>query len=161
MDNQFTVTPIGYVCQNDGNFCLKLDLKYAAALSGLEGFSHIKVLWWAHGFETPEYRQVVTIDKPYTKGPKKVGVFSTRAPIRPNLIMVSTAGVKTIDDKNGQIYLYHIDAVDGTPILDIKPYQPSEDRIRDCEVPSWCQHWPQWYEDSASFDWQKEFTFPD
>jgi tRNA (Thr-GGU) A37 N-methylase len=47
---------------------------------------------------------------------------------------------------------------DGTPILDLKPYQPAADRIRDVTVPAWCAHWPQWYEDSAIFDWEGEFV---
>ncbi len=58
----------------------------------------------------------------------------------------------------GGIYVAYIDAEEGTPIIDIKPYHPATDRIRDVQVPEWCDHWPKWYEDSAEFDWQAEFV---
>ena len=63
-----------------------------------------------------------------------------------------------IDYERGVIHIPYIDAEDGTPILDIKPYHPCSDRVRDVTVPEWCGHWPKWYEDSASFDWAAEFV---
>jgi hypothetical protein len=55
--------------------------------------------------------------------------------------------------QEGIVRVPFMDAEDGTPILDIKPYHPSVDRIREVRVPAWCATWPQWYEDSATFDW--------
>jgi tRNA (Thr-GGU) A37 N-methylase len=63
-----------------------------------------------------------------------------------------------VDVEKGLIVVPWIDAEDGTPILDIKPYHPSTDRIREVKMPRWCQHWPQWYEDSGEFDWSAEFV---
>lgn len=51
-----------------------------------------------------------------------------------------------------------IDADDGTPLLDIKPYFPME-RIKDPRVPAWCQHWPAWQEEAVTFNWLDEINF--
>jgi len=59
----------------------------------------------------------------------------------------------------GIIYLEYFDAFTGTPILDIKPYIPSADKVENPKVPSWCEHWPKNYETSGDFDWKKEFNF--
>jgi tRNA (Thr-GGU) A37 N-methylase len=59
----------------------------------------------------------------------------------------------------GEIAVPYIDTENGTPVVDIKPYHPSEDRIREAQVPAWCDHWPKWYEDSGSFDWEAEFNY--
>lgn len=56
------------------------------------------------------------------------------------------------------IHIAFIDAEAGTPILDIKPYHPSVDRIRDVAVPAWCAYWPHWCGESATFDWEAEFV---
>ena len=67
--------------------------------------------------------------------------------------------VEKIDAENGIIHTPFIDAEDGTPVLDIKPYFPME-RIRQCQVPEWFAHWPEWAEDAIHFDWKKEINFP-
>jgi hypothetical protein len=62
-----------------------------------------------------------------------------------------------IDHDSGAIVVPYIDAEDGTPVIDIKPYHPATDRVRDVSVPDWCSHWPKWHEDSAGFNWAAEF----
>ena len=52
-----------------------------------------------------------------------------------------------------------MDAFNGTPILDIKPYIPSVDKVNKVKTPTWSKHWPQSYEESGDFDWEKEFNF--
>lgn len=52
-----------------------------------------------------------------------------------------------------------MDCHDNTPILDIKPYTPSFDRVENPSVPSWCAHWPGSIEESALFEWENEFNF--
>ena len=86
-----------------------------------------------------------------------MGIFSTRAPGRPNPILLTTIKVKDIDLKEGTIFPQFIDAEPGTPVLDIKPYYPME-RVRDCRVPQWCAHWPQWAEETAGYDWSGEMN---
>lgn len=60
---------------------------------------------------------------------------------------------------NAVIGLAYIDAFDGAPILDIKPYTPSIDRVENPAVPDWCSHWPKCYEKSGDFDWESEMNF--
>ena len=88
-----------------------------------------------------------------------MGTFATRSPERPNPIACSVCEVKSIDCETGVISLTCFDAFTGTPVLDIKPYHPSEDRGEKAEFPAWCRHWPKSYEESGDFSWEKEFNF--
>jgi tRNA (Thr-GGU) A37 N-methylase len=56
-----------------------------------------------------------------------------------------------VDEDRGIVQLPYIDAFDGTPLLDIKPYVPISDRIRDYRVAPWLEEWPEWMEDAAEF----------
>jgi len=150
---------IGHAEAAGGEFKVILDDKYKEGLQGLQGFSHLQIVWWFNGCDNPEDRSVLVNDKPYTKGPDKMGTFATRSPERPNPIAISVAEVKKIDYEKGIIYLTYLDAFTGTPILDIKPYTPSVDKVNDVKVPEWCAHWPKSYDDSEDFYWQKEFNF--
>ncbi|MBN2051644.1 MAG: SAM-dependent methyltransferase [Spirochaetales bacterium] len=155
----FNVKTVGTVRAGKDGFTIRLEEPYRKALNGLEGFSHIQVLWWGHLMDGEEYRSFVEGDKPYKKGPDKLGVFATRSPVRPNPIELTTAGVLSVDQKQGIIHLAWIDAEDGSPVLDIKPYHPSDDRVKNVSVPAWCDHWPKWQEDTADFAWEEEFNF--
>ena len=151
----FTVNPIGYVHTGEDIFYLEVASEYRPALLELADFGYINVLWWFHLYD--EYREIIECDQPYKHGPAKMGIFATRAPVRPNPIALSTVAVLRVDEENGRIYLPYIDAEDGSPVLDIKPYHLCEDRVKEARVPEWCSHWPQWLEDSATFDWAAEF----
>ncbi len=150
-----TINPIGAVRVEKGSFWLNIFPKYAGGLNQLENFSHVNVLWWCHHFDNTKDRQVLQCEQPYQKAPASVGIFATRSPLRPNPIALTIVPIINIAE-GGKIYLPYIDAEDGSPIIDLKPYHPATDRVRDLEVPDWCRHWPQWYEDSASFDWEAE-----
>ena len=150
-----TINPIGTVRVEKGSFWLDIFQKYADGLNQLENFSHVNVLWWCHHFDNAKDRQVLQCEQPYQKAPASVGIFATRSPLRPNPIALTIVPIINIAE-GGKIYLPYIDAEDGSPIIDLKPYHPATDRVRDLEVPDWCRHWPQWYEDSASFDWEAE-----
>lgn len=156
---EFNLKQIGTVhCGADG-FSAVVAPEYRKALIGLEGFSHVQVLWWFDKCDDEAQRSVLTIDKPYTNGPDVMGVFATRSPQRPNPIAVSPSYVTYLDAENGVIGLAWIDAMDGTPVLDIKPYTPSADRVESPSVPNWCNHWPKCIEESGDFDWESEFNF--
>jgi tRNA-Thr(GGU) m(6)t(6)A37 methyltransferase TsaA len=152
------LSPVGQVQSGPQGFALKIAPKYRAALEGLDAFSHISVLWWSHHLDSPEQRSILEAEQPYKNGPACLGIFATRSPLRPNPICVSTVSVLHVDIENGLVILPWIDAEDGTPVLDIKPYHPSSDRVRDVRMPEWCAHWPQSLEDSAEFDWEAEFV---
>jgi len=158
MKNKIQISPIGKVRVSKDGYSIVLDDSMKRALISLEGFSHIQVVWWGHLYDKTENRKLLVISKPYKKGPEQIGVFATRSEIRPNPILISTVTLRDIDFKNGIIHLYYIDAVDGTIVLDVKPYHKIE-RVKDCSVPQWCNHWPQWYEEAAAFNWQNEFNF--
>lgn len=155
---QFTVSPIGHVHAGQDGFYLELRPDVVPALRGLDGFSHIQVLWWCHLCADDEYREIMQWDQPYKHGPTPMGVLATRSPLRPNPIALTAVAVLHVDYATGRIDIPYIDAEDGTPVLDIKPYHPSADRVRDASVPAWCRHWPQCVEDSAAFDWSAEFV---
>lgn len=158
MENcDITMSPVGYVRVSNAGFELAIEPQYRAALVGLEGFSHINVIWWSHFLAADHYRSITECEQPYKNAPTRLGLFATRSPLRPNPICVSVSPVIHIDAQRGILSVAYIDAEDGTPILDIKPYQPSCDRVRDPALPDWCTSWPQWFEDSAEFDWDAIF----
>jgi tRNA-Thr(GGU) m(6)t(6)A37 methyltransferase TsaA len=150
--------PIGTIKTQNHNYQAKIDQKYLPALEGLNDFSHIIILWWADKCDNPEARNILNCKKPYKKSPDTLGTFSTRSPARPNPIASSVVQVLSIEP-DGTIHLPYIDADDNTPILDIKPYHPSTDKVKNLLLPPWCQHWPQYYEESGDFDWESEFTY--
>ncbi len=135
-----------------------LENEYAPGLEGLEGFSHLLVIWYAH--ETPPWDpKNLTIPKPYRQAPLNLGIFATRSENRPNPILMSVVQITGIDVEAGTVGVAWIDAENGSPVLDIKPYQPAVDRVRDVELPSWCRHWPSAVEESGDFPWHEEFMF--
>ncbi len=149
---------IGSIRAQEG-FAVELADEYATGLSGLRGFSHVVVLWHPH--EVPDWDgSALTTPKPYRLAPDSLGIFATRSPWRPNGIAMSVAEIVAVDEKKGTVSLAWIDADHESPVLDIKPYHPSSDRIRDARVPDWCAHWPACYEESGAFDWEGEFLFP-
>jgi tRNA (Thr-GGU) A37 N-methylase len=158
MEDKFQIKPIGVIKNIDNTFLIQIEKEFIPALTNIEGFSHLQIVWWGNLYASQEMRQTLTCDKPYKKGPDKIGIFATRSPVRPNPILITNIAVIKIDYEKGIIYTPYIDAENNTPVLDIKPYHLNE-RIRDCEVPQWCSHWPEWDEESATFNWQNEFNF--
>ncbi|NNG02226.1 MAG: SAM-dependent methyltransferase [Desulfobacteraceae bacterium] len=156
---QYNIISIGNVGSKKGNYSISIYKAFRQGLTALDGFTHIQVLWWSHLIDDEENRKRVIYPKPYTKGPDRVGVFATRSPVRPNPVSLTAAQVISIDMESGIIELAYMDAEHGTPVIDIKPYHPSTERIKHAATPEWCSHWPQWYEDSGSFDWGSEMSF--
>ncbi|MCB5954508.1 TrmO family methyltransferase domain-containing protein [Enterococcus sp. CWB-B31] len=155
----FTVQAIGHIENNEKSSFIQLLPKYTEALEGLEGFSHLKVIYWLDKMDQPEMREIFQVASPYKQAPDILGIFATRSPIRPNPLAVSTSGVIHLDKENGRIQLDYIDAENNSPLLDIKPYTPSEDRVETPLVPEWSAHWPKNVETSGDFDWENEFNF--
>jgi len=93
--------------------------EYAKGLEGLEGFSHIILIYHFH-----LVRKCMLKVKPYM-GNKLVGIFATRAPPRPNPIGISV--VRLLEVRGNILHICDVDIVDGTPLLDIKPYVPAFD----------------------------------
>lgn len=96
-----------------------------AALRGLEDFSHIWLIWQFS--ESKKEKWSPTVRPPLLGGNKRMGVFATRSPFRPNPIGLSCVRLEKIyyDKKRGPVILVSgCDLMDGTPIYDIKPYLP-------------------------------------
>lgn len=157
--SEFVVRPIGTVRSDEKGTWLEVKKEYIPALQALEGFSHIQVLWWFSDLDSEQYRSTLQMNQPYKRAPEIMGTFATRSPLRPNPIALTTAEIIHIDEEKGIINISFIDANDNTPILDIKPYTPSLDRVEAPQVPSWCSHWPKSMEKSADFAWEDEFNF--
>ena len=155
----YQVTPIGHIQSNPDGMCIAIDPAYLPALQGLDGFSHLQVIWWFSECDDAKSRETLTCEKPYTHAPDVLGVFATRSPMRPNPIALSLVQVIGIDYDKGLIHIPYIDAMDGSPLLDIKPHTPSMERVETPGVPAWCAHWPKSLEQSAHFDWAGEFNF--
>lgn len=156
---KMTLKPIGEIVNDQYDFYIALDKSYLPALEGLESYSHIQVLWWFDGSDNDLSRAKLTEQKPYTHGPAVLGNFASRSPEHPNPLALSCAQVTYINKENAVIGLAYIDADSNSPVLDIKPYIPSLDRVEDPSVPKWCEHWPKSCEESGDFDWESEFNF--
>ncbi len=98
---------------------LEIKPEFTEGLKDLDGFSHIILIYHFHKSENYSLTVEPFLDK------KRRGVFSTRAPKRPNPIGFSI--VRLIDVDGSRINIKDIDVLDGTPILDIKPYVPEFD----------------------------------
>ncbi|MCR5691707.1 MAG: tRNA (N6-threonylcarbamoyladenosine(37)-N6)-methyltransferase TrmO, partial [Eubacterium sp.] len=103
------------------------DYKNPDALRGIEGFDYIWVLWIFSENQRDKYSP--TVRPPRLGGNERVGVFATRSPFRPNNIGLSCLKLEGIDQVDGRLALKVRggDLMDGTPILDIKPYIPYTD----------------------------------
>jgi tRNA-Thr(GGU) m(6)t(6)A37 methyltransferase TsaA len=111
-----------------------LDNSLAGALDGLENFSHIIVLYWMHRVS---YREPFST-KIHPRGNPElplVGRFATRSPHRPNPLGMSTA--RLLERKGNILKVKGLDAIDGTPVIDIKPHIPGSDSPEDAETPLW------------------------
>lgn len=147
--------PIGCCHIDGGDFVLTLDPAVRDGLIGLDGFGWVVVVWHADRGSRPDR---LSGPAPYRGAPDRLGVFATRSPERPNPVCVSVVRLLGVDVGAGRLRLAWIDCADGTPILDVKPYQPSTDRVDRPEVPAWCAGWPASVETSADFDWGSVFA---
>lgn len=143
----FTLLTIGHVRGGDGPARLEIAEPYRPAMAELHRFSHVIVIWWAHQHDNEEYRSITQGMPPYADG-EITGVFACRSEYRPNPIALTTCQIEAVDEVTGTIDLAWIDAVDGTPILDLKAYFPVSDRVRTARTPPWCEGWPEWVEDA-------------
>lgn len=101
---------------------------------GMEEFSHIWLLFRFH--ETADKGYSAMVRPPRLGGNERKGVFATRATFRPNALGMSAVKLEGVEYKNGQLSLLlaGIDLLDGTPIVDIKPYLPYSDAMHDASA---------------------------
>lgn len=146
--NDMTLTPIGFVnspIKEPTHDRLNLqeivseiviNENLTEALDGIEGFSHIIVLYWMH--RTTRVTGATQHLKGHPMGRSDVpeqGIFAIRTPHRPNPIGKSTA--RLLERSNNILKVQGLDAIDGTPVIDIKAYIPGYDSARDATTPDW------------------------
>jgi len=110
-----------------------VDSSLTGALDGLGEFSHIKVLYWMHQVAAGEMPMKV-----HPMGKQElplVGIFATRSPRRPNPVGETT--VRLLQRQGNILKVEGLDAIDGTPVIDIKPYVPEYDSAAKATVPQW------------------------
>ena len=143
MARSFTIQPIGTLhtpwrgiaeCPRNGRQpdpapqChAEVDAAFVEGLQGLDGFSHLIVLYWMDQAKPTE----LVFTPPFDDRPR--GVFATRSPRRPNPIALSVVAFDGFDGP-GRLKLRYLDCVDGTKLVDIKPYLPTTDSEPDARM---------------------------
>jgi tRNA-Thr(GGU) m(6)t(6)A37 methyltransferase TsaA len=114
--------------ERGGSGSVEIAAPYRAGLEGLERASHVVILTWLD--RAP--RNVI-VQKP-RHAPAASGVFSLRSPARPNPVGLHVARLVFLDREAGLLVLDAIDVLDGTPVIDVKPYYASADSVPDAVV---------------------------
>ncbi len=108
-----------------------VDKKFQEALKGIDDYTHLIIVYWMD-----KVKDYVLTHRPQDN-PKVpiVGIFSCRCPQRPNPIGITT--VRLVEHKGNRIKVKGLDILDGTPIIDIKPYWPQYDKVEKAKIPDW------------------------
>jgi tRNA-Thr(GGU) m(6)t(6)A37 methyltransferase TsaA len=110
-----------------------VDERWLPALDGVEEFSHLIILFWLH--RIPREGIELTTHPQGRQDLPSVGIFATRTPYRPNPIGLQ---VVELESREGNVLTIRgIDAYDGSPVLDIKPYLARGDSVSDTAIPAW------------------------
>jgi tRNA-Thr(GGU) m(6)t(6)A37 methyltransferase TsaA len=134
---EFKMRPIGHVKKSKDSTMIVLDKKYQPGLLGVDGYSHIYMIWWFDKNDTPEKRATLQVHPMGNRENPLTGVFGTRSPRRPNLVALTLCKIVTV--KDNVIEIEKTDAFDGTPVLDIKPFIPGYDSTPDATMPDWLE----------------------
>lgn len=139
-----TITPIGTVrneirtpiVQGWGKVVsdLVLNERYTDGLDGIEDYSHVVVIFWMDQAGPPKSLKGHVQSR---EDLPVAGLFARRGPSRPNPIGITA--VSLLGREKNVLRVRGVDAMDGTPILDIKPYTPAFDNVENARVPQWCK----------------------
>lgn len=113
---------------------------FCPGLLGVEGYSHVIVLYWMHLRDNDRHRGTLRVRPPRHEGAPLTGVFACRSPSRPNPIGLSVVELKEME--GCRLRVSGLDALEGSPIVDLKPYQPRADEIPGARAPEWSRHGP-------------------
>ena len=108
-----------------------VDDKFTDALNSIEDYSHVIIVYWMDKVKSC----VITHRPQGNPDVPVVGIFACRCPQRPNPIAITT--VELVEHKGNKIRVKGLDILDGTPIIDIKPYWPIYDKVKDGRIPDW------------------------
>lgn len=138
---EITLKPIGFVKNNVkesrfGDFDdevseIIVDEKFTDGLNNIEDYSHVIIVFWMDKVKKCNitHRPQGNPDVPV------VGIFACRCTPRPNPIAITT--VKLIGHEGNKIKVEGLDILDGTPVIDIKPYWPQYDKVENEKIPGW------------------------
>jgi tRNA-Thr(GGU) m(6)t(6)A37 methyltransferase TsaA len=143
-DANFTLIPIGRVCRGrprgasddcweEAESELEIDFAWVDALDGIEEFSHLWVLWWLDAVARPP--QALHVHPERRQDLPLVGLFATRSPVRPN--PVAMTAVRLLRREGARLWVSGLDAFEGSPVLDLKPYLRRGDQILEVNQPGW------------------------
>jgi len=145
--NEILLRPIGHVENNfhssipegyeDKVSRIVLSPEFSEALDGIEKNSHVMVLFWLNEVDD-EGRAIKKLHPKGREDLPLVGVLATRSPRRPNPIGLRAA--KLIKREDNVLEVMGIDAFNGSPVLDIKPYSLKHDLVEDATGPPWAKH---------------------
>jgi len=113
---------------------IHLDPALAAGLRGLDQFSHLLVIFFIHAASFDPATDLVRRPRGRADLPE-VGIFAQRAKHRPNPLGLTAVRLLGVDGP--VLRVQGLDAIDGTPVLDLKPYFPAFDRVADAVTPEW------------------------
>jgi tRNA-Thr(GGU) m(6)t(6)A37 methyltransferase TsaA len=120
---------------------IKIYPEFCEGIEGLRSYSHIIVLYWFHQRDSIEERKTLKVVPRRHPGAPQVGVFSSRSPSRPNPIGLCV--VELQDIKGCILIVKGLDAIEGSPIVDVKPYLPKADSIPEAKTPEWALRGPE------------------
>lgn len=133
----YVLHPIGRVEIKGGRATVRVFDECADGLLGLDQWSHVIVLYWFDKNDSPEKRGILRVHPRGNPENPLTGVFACRSPVRPNLIAFSVCRIEAIE--GAIMRIDGIDAFDGTPVLDLKPFTPGDAPSGDVRVPSWAR----------------------
>lgn len=137
-DETFRVVPIGVVEHTDETARIRIFPEFCDGLYKLGEFSHVIILYWFHKRDSKKERGVLRVVPKRHLAKQEVGVFASRSPSRPNPIGFCVVRLVKVD---GCILVVEgLDAFEGSPVVDIKPYLPRADFVSDAKVPEWTSH---------------------
>ena len=114
--------------------------QFCSGLKGIEAFSHTIILYWAHLRDSKKERNTLLVFPRRHEVNVETGVFACRSPSRPNPI--SLCVVELVKVEECTLTVRGLDACEGTPIIDVKPYLPRADSISYARVPEWTSRGP-------------------
>jgi tRNA-Thr(GGU) m(6)t(6)A37 methyltransferase TsaA len=114
--------------------------EFCSGLKGIGDFSHLIVLYWMHLRDNEEERQTLLVFPRKHAVNVETGVFACRSPSRPNPIGLCV--VELLKVEGCTLTVKGLDALEDSPIIDIKPYLPRADSVPNARVPEWTLHGP-------------------
>lgn len=139
--DEIRLTPIGFVKNGVkeprfGGFAdsvseVVVKPQFAQALKGIDDYSHVIIVYWMDRVK----ERVITHRPQGNPNVPIVGIFACRCPQRPNPIAITT--VKLLSRKGNRIVVKGLDVLDGTPVIDIKPFWPQYDVAENWKIPDW------------------------